>query len=120
VAAAFGVVMALGRPRGTTVGFLLAATGFVTLALCGFVVSLEDALNVLLALLIYFGLGLALGISENVVRQGERGLGSARTHARFGVCRTWCPAGAPRGSAAIRNPRRRKPWNATESAGRGS
>ena len=71
VAATFGVVMALFRPRGITVGFLLAATAFTTLAFAGFVGDLDDALNVLLALLVHFGFGLALGITENIVRQGE-------------------------------------------------
>jgi hypothetical protein len=70
-AAAFGVLMALFRPRGMTVGLLLAATLLATLTLTGHVGSLDEALNVILALLVYFGLGLALGVSENIVRHGE-------------------------------------------------
>lgn len=70
-AAGFGVVMALARPRGISVGFLLAGTAFGTLWAAGYVHSLVDVLHLVLALLCYFGLGLALGISENVVRHGE-------------------------------------------------
>jgi hypothetical protein len=71
LAATFGVAMALIQPRGITVGFLLAATGLTTFALAGLLVSLENVLNVLFSLLVYFGLGYALGITESIVRQGE-------------------------------------------------
>jgi hypothetical protein len=71
VAAAFGVSMALFRPHGITVGFMLAATALTTFAFAGLLVSLENVLNVLFSLLVFFGLGYALGVTEDIVRQGE-------------------------------------------------
>ena len=71
LAAAFGAVIAIGRPRGTVVGFLLATTALLTLVGAGYVRTLTDVLHTVLALLCYFGLGLALGITENLVRHGE-------------------------------------------------
>jgi hypothetical protein len=53
------------------VGFLLATTVLLTLATTGHVRTLPDVLHATLALLCFFGLGLALGIVETVVRHGE-------------------------------------------------
>lgn len=71
LAALFGATVALLRPRGLVVGALLALTGLATLLLCDGLHALPDLLAAVLALLTYFGLGLALGIVENVVHLGE-------------------------------------------------